>query len=342
MVAEIRDKSRLSVRFAQKQDVNMLMAFINKYWKNGHILSHDQELFEFLYLEKNGNLNFVIATEVSTGRDVAILGFIPTNSSKSRVSVALWKAINDDHLRSLHAGLFCLKYLVDEIAPRSFLCVGIESKVTAVYNFLGYFTGVMSHHLIVNTRLASYKILKNPPHQNAISVEKSPANTFNLVSTMRQLETISLKFEFNRYGKDIEYLKHRYIDHPRFKYSMHQILADAATLGLIVTRRCFANNRSCLRIIDVIGGETCLSAGIGALIEVMINNHDEYIDLVAWGLDEGKLLQMGFVNRRLHEQCVVPEHFMPFVQQNKDISIFTNLPGNEQLFKGDGDMDRPN
>ena len=83
MVVAINNNSQLSVRFAKKHDVAAVMKYIAE-WKNGHILSHDQELFEYMYLGSDDDVNFVIASEISTGRVVAILGFIPTNTSRSR------------------------------------------------------------------------------------------------------------------------------------------------------------------------------------------------------------------------------------------------------------------
>ena len=163
MAAEINNNSLLSVRFARKQDVTAVMEFIGKYWKSGHILSYDRELFEYLYLERDENLNFVIATEVSSSRLVAILGFIPTNSLRSRVSLALWKAVNDKELRALQPGLACFRFLIRELSPESLFCVGINENTRVIYEFMGYSTGLMNHHFVLNMNLNSFSIIKNPP-----------------------------------------------------------------------------------------------------------------------------------------------------------------------------------
>jgi len=343
MAAEINNNSRLSVRFARRQDVTTVMEFIGKYWKSSHILSYDRELFEYLYLERDENLNFVIATEVSSSRVVAILGFIPTNSSRSRVSLALWKAVNDKELPVLHPGLACFRYLVKELAPESLFCVGINPETRVIYEFMGYSTGIMNHHVVVNRELREYQIISNPP--KGIQSEKSPRidnYSINKIVSSIHLRTSAAKLNFEKYGKDIDYLSHRYLNHPIFKYEIMEVLDRGEVLGLVIFRRCFVGENSCMRIIDVVGGLNCLRGAVDFLIDEINRCGDEYVDLVSWGLDKTEIENIGFIDRREHSDCVVPEHFSPFRPLNKDIWFFSNLPNAEQFFKGDGDLDRPN
>ena len=343
MAAEINNNSRLSVRFARKQDVSTVMEFIGKYWKSDHILSYDRELFEYLYLERDENLNFVISTEVSSSRVVAILGFIPTNSLRSRVSLALWKAVNDKDLRVLQPGVACFRYLIKELSLDSLFCVGINVNTLVIYEFMGYSTGLMNHHFIVNKNLRDYKIIINPPQscqsENIVSVGTYSANK---IFGSFDLRSAAAKLSVEKYRKDADYLCHRYIDHPIFNYEIIEVLDRTEIIGLVVYRRCFVGKSSCIRIIDVVGGVYCLKAAKNFLIDEMIKSADEYVDLVSWGLDITELENIGFTDRRLHIGCVVPEHFSPFLPLNKDIWMFSNLPDHEHLFKGDGDLDRPN
>jgi hypothetical protein len=150
------------------------------------------------------------------------------------------------------------------------------------------------------------------------------------------------KLQFAKTLKDSDYLCHRYLCHPRFKYEVREVLQNDTTVGVIFFRRLFANNRSCIRIIDVFGAETCLKSAIGPLAQEMHMNGDEYIDLLSWGLDGSQLNEAGFANCREFADCVVPEYFSPFSQTNVDRWLFTNLPDTEIIYKGDGDQDRPN
>ena len=343
MAAEINNNSRLSVRFARKQDVTTIMEFIGKYWKSDHILSYDRELFEYLYLERDESLNFAIATEVSTSRVVAILGFIPTNSLRSRVALALWKAINEKDLRALQPGLACFRFLINELSPESLFCVGINDNTRVIYEFMGYSTGLMDHHIVLNRDLKDYKIIIDPPrHFQTNSAAKIEKFSVNRILGAPELKTAISKLHLDKYGKDLEYFCHRYIEHPMFNYEIIEVLETDQVIGVVIYRRCFMNKNSCIRIIDVVGGVSCLKGALTFLNLEMAMNGDEYIDLVSWGLDKSELKNAGFIDRREFANCVVPEHFSPFSPLNKDTWVFSNLPDVEQLFKGDGDLDRPN
>lgn len=341
-MAVINKSSYLSIRFAQKGDVQNVMKFIDRYFKSDHILSRDQELFEYLYLEKGGNLNFVIATEVDTGRDVAILGFVPTNSSRSRVSLALWQAINDKELRVPNPGLACFRYLIDQLSPKSLFCLGIKAKTKVIYEFMGFSTGVMDHYFILNQSLREFNIIVSPPlfENKNTDVEKT-YSVERLINSSNAL-TKAIKSELEKYGKDVDYFCHRYMNHPSFNYEIIEVMDESKFAGIVVSRRCIVGKSSCLRIIDVVGGTNCLAGAMPFLVSEMFKNNDEYIDLVSWGLDRAELEQIGFINRRKHLDCIVPELFSPFVPANKDIWFFSNLMNSEQFFKGDGDQDRPN
>lgn len=342
MVAVISENSQLSIRFAQKRDVQKVMKFIDRYFKSGHILSRDQELFEYLYLEKSGNLNFVIATEVDTGRDVAILGFIPTNSSGSRVSLALWQAIHDKELRALNPGLACFRYLINQLSPKSLFCVGIKAKTRVIYDFMGFSCGVMDHHFILNQRLREFNIIVKPPLFENKNIDVNKTYSVERLIVSSDALTMAIKSELEKYGKDVDYFCHRYMNHPSFNYEIIEVMDESKFAGILVFRRCIVDESSCLRIIDVVGGTNCLGGAMPFLVSEMYKNNDEYIDLVSWGLDRKELEQVGFTNRRNHLDCIVPELFSPFVPTNKDIWFFSNLLNSEQFFKGDGDQDRPN
>jgi hypothetical protein len=123
---------------------------------------------------------------------------------------------------------------------------------------------------------------------------------------------------------------------------VREVMLNAKTVGILFFRRHFANDRSCIRIIDVVGAEVCLKSAIGPLVQEMLLNGDEYIDLLSWGLDGSQLNEAGFANCREFTDCVVPEYFSPFSQATVKRWLFTNLPNTEIIYKGDGDQDRPN
>ena len=343
MAAKTSSDPRLILRFGDNADVGVVTKFIDEHWKPGHILARDRELFEYMYLEKDGRLNFALAFEPLSNELIAILGYIPSDALHSRISLSMWKSRSDAHLRQYKAGLAVLRFLIDGLKPKSIFSTGISADTRDIYRFLGYSCDVMNHHVIVNNELAEFKIIKNPPSSKFYSqTYGSAVSSLAVIKSDEDLRDVASKFEFAKTLKDIEYLSHRYLNHPRFNYEVREVLLNTETVGILFFRRLFANDRSCMRIIDVVGAEACLKSAIRPLVLEMQQNEDEYIDLLSWGLDSNQLNEAGLVNCRDFADCVVPEYFSPFNQTNVDRWLFTNLPETEIIYKGDGDQDRPN
>ena len=343
MVAKTSSDPRLILRFGDNADIGIVTKFIDEHWKPGHILARDRELFEYMYLEKDGRLNFVIAIDPQSEEVIAILGYIPSDALHSRVSLSMWKSRSDAHLRNYKAGLAVLRFLIDGLKPKSIFSTGISADTRDIYRFLGYSCDVMNHHLIVNDGVRDFRIIKNPPRTIfAQSSSDHPISAITKVTTDEALRRVAKSLDFAETLKDVDYLSHRYLNHPRFSYEIREVVSNSKTVGILVFRRSFANDRSCIRIIDVIGAEVCLRTAIGSLVQEMQQNGDEYIDLLSWGLDGSQIKEIGFTDCRDLTDCVVPEYFSPFSQTKVDRWLFTNLPETEIIYKGDGDQDRPN
>lgn len=343
MAAKTSPNPRLNLRFGDHADFETVSNFIDQHWQIGHVLSRDRELLDYMFLEKDGRLNFALAFEPLSNELIAILGYLPTNVSHSRISLSMWKARPDAHLRKYKAGLAVLRFLIDELKPKSIFSTGISADTRDVYKFLGYSCDVMNHHVIVNNQIDEFKIIKNPPSSSFYSqTYGSAASSLAVIKSDEDLRNAASRLEFVETLKDIDYLCHRYLNHPRFKYEVREVTLNAKTVGILFFRRLFANDRSCIRIIDVVGAEICLKSAIQPLIQEMLTNGDEYIDLLSWGLDGGQLNEAGFANCREFTDCVVPEYFSPFSQTTVERWLFTNLPDTEIIYKGDGDQDRPN
>ena len=343
MVAKTSSDPRLVLRFGDNADVGIVTKFIDEHWKPGHILSRDRELFEYMYLEKDGRLNFVIAIDPQSDKVIAILGYIPSNELHSRISLSMWMSHPDEQSRNHKTGLSVLRFLLNEVKPKSIFSAGINEDTKIVYEFLGYSCGLMDHFVLVNKELDEYRILKNPPKSSLVQpVSDRAACSYRTVGSETHLCKILSDLDFDLKMKDATYLCHRYFRHPRFTYEIREVLVNGETAGIVVFRRFFAMGRSCVRIIDVIGGEKCLGAAVHPLIREMLVKRDEYIDLLCWGLDRDQVKEIGFFDRRESVEFVVPDFFSPFTQANIDRWFFTNLPDTEKIFKGDGDQDRPN
>ena len=336
-------RSGLDVRFGGSSDIPSVMEFIKEYWRAGHVLSTDRQLFEYLYLEKDGGLNFVLAVEPEANELIAILGFSSSNLKLSRISTSMWRSREDLKFRKYRAGAAVFNFLFKQINPVTIFSNTINPNTIKFYEFLRFSCFLMDHFVYVNNKVDEFKIIANPPQQfPSLLLSETPIAVLSPVIDSSGLLRALKKTSLLEGRKDIWYLEQRYLKNPRFEYDVCEVFVESRSIGLIVYRRQFVNSSSCIRIIDTIGDEPCLVAALPALINEMYEQGDEYIDLVCWGLDIDTIQKTGLVDRRKYPECVVPELFSPFVPENIDRWLFTNNPDSEKIYKGDGDQDRPN
>lgn len=342
-VAKIKDRNGLEIRIGRKSDIQIVMQFINDYWKSGHILAVDRELFEYLYLEKDGQLNFVVAIEPEMNNLIAILGFASSNSAWSRVSTSMWKSRGDLQFRKHKAGIAVFNFLIQELSPNSIFSNTISIHTSDFYMFHNYSCFLMDHFIYLNSKIRDFRIIANPPQVFLRSPQcEIPFAVLTAVEDRFELQRALLDLAPFNESKDFRYLEHRYLKNPRFKYNLFEVRVKNRIVGLIIYRRQFAMDRSCIRIVDVIGDESCLVAAFPSLVNEMHEHGDEYIDIVSWGLDVDMVKKTGLIDRRTLPKCVVPELFSPLLLENVDRWLFTNSPHTEKIYKGDGDQDRPN
>ena len=143
------------IRMAVYEDIPAIMRFIDQYWKKGHILATNRELFEWQYTNDK-IVNMVIGVD-HEDHIQGILGFIPYHSGSDKdLALALWKA---NHVKSL-LGIRLLSYLKKEVQHRNIVCTGINLETTSkIYTQMGMKIGTMTQWY----RLASvedYKVAR--------------------------------------------------------------------------------------------------------------------------------------------------------------------------------------
>ena len=74
----------------------------------------------------------------------------------------------------------------------------------------------------------------------------------------------------------------------------------------------------------------------------IIKFKSEYLDLYSYGIKKEYLNLAGFTNR-YNTKEIIPDHFETFEKKNIDINFayISRSKKKINLFKGDGDMDRP-
>ena len=317
------------IRFATKNDIADIMDFIENHWKHGHILARDRNFFEYLYITDNDRVNFAISKD-KENKINGVIGYIPYNKSHSVISLALWKALN---AQESFVGMELFEFLMNELKTQLIATVGVNIETSGeIYLFFDYELGKMNHYFRLN-ELAEYKIAK-------VIDKLIPEIKRNSV-TVKELKSFDeipygFKYDTNAIPKSIDYIERRYFNHPVFKYSVNLFDDDL----IVITRLQEYNSSKCLRIVDILGNYNNIPVITGYFDNYMKKNNVEYIDCYNSGISNKLFEDAGFIEIQNSEN-IIPEYFSPFEQKNIDIGYSSSKKG-IILFKGDGDMDRPN
>lgn len=343
-----RYDERYEIRLAKNNDIVNIMDFINKYWKQGHIMSCDREYFEYEFLEED-NVNFILAIERGTGEIEGLLGFLRSSHSKDKSDIwgSMWKVNNLHHNEAL-LGIE-LQRRVDELARcRYHNGIGINphTALPLMRMFFKKKVGKMNQYYILNESITEYFIAE--VHEKVVwqgEVEQ-PLKLFEISAFSELKERYNINS--NEVGqipyKDEWYVEKKFFCNPRRKYKVFGIsrnINDTQIKGFVVTRECHYKGATALRILDFYGKQE-LFAKIGAAFhEILLLNQYEYVDFYTLGFNEKYIESAGF--RKREENCcnIIPNYFEPFERENVDIWVQYDNE-NTVFFKADGDQDRCN
>ncbi len=317
------------IKFATKNDIADIMDFIENYWKHGHILAANRKFFEYLYITDKDRVNFAISKD-KEDKINGVIGYIPYDKSHSIISLALWKALN---AQDSFIGMELFEFLMNELKTQLIATVGVNIETSGeIYLFFDYELGKMNHYFRLN-ELAEYKIAK--------VIDKLIPEIKRSSVTVKELKSVDeipkgFKYDTNAIPKSIDYIERRYFNHPVFKYNVNLFDDDL----IVITRLQECNSSKCLRIVDILGNYNKIPVITAYFDEYMKKNNIEYIDCYNSGISNKLFEDAGFIEIQNSEN-IIPEYFSPFEQRNIDICYSSSKKG-IILFKGDGDMDRPN
>ena len=345
--------NNIQYKLCNKSYREKLQKFISENWKYNHILSKNKKLLDWQYMNKNGDYNFVLAME--SEKIIGILGFIPSDFFHKRIHVkinecclALWSIKKNSNIAGLGIGM--IQYLKKLFNFNFIYTLGLSDDAIQIYNALKYSVSHLQHFIKINHKKKQFQILKN--HEN-FKIKDSSNNKKNYFLTeVYSLEELKLIFlnlpnNYQDLRKDFIYFKNRYHSHPFYKYR-YLIITKKNTECIIVMREVSYKSSTALRIIDCIGNFSAISNISSSLDKILLDENHEYIDLLQFGIDKQILYKAGFLEINDLNNLVIPNNFEPFEQKNKKIYFaFKNYNNEKQdykinLFKGDGDQDRPN
>lgn len=341
----------LTVARAQLSDLPEVQAFIRDHWKANHILATDLELLQWQYRRPtDSEYNIVLARNESG--ILGVLGYVPSqlferaDLSSPTIWLALWKVRDDARIPGL--GLMLWRFIADREKPALFATLGINEPTIPIYQRLGYTTGELDHHLLLNPAISDFRIFSHGSElAPTTSTPSSPL-------TLRELTTADWPSFANTFTwqqppdvlprKTLSYFENRYLHHPFYNYPHCAIYDQTTPIGLIILRKVEANTSAALRVIDAHGPPEIWPALSSASAELMRRHTAEYIDLLSLGIPSETLRQAGFHDRRAHPDWTVPNYFEPFSPKNAPVRYAAKTPPGARYlaFKGDGDQDRPN
>ena len=338
---------KYEIRLATRADTDQIMKFLDDYWKKGHIMACDKELFLYEYADGD-RLNFVLAIDKATELLEGIFGFLncskTEDADKKDIWGSMWK-VNDYHDNIPFLGIELAKRVFTLTGCRTQIGNGANSTTTIPLRriFFGEKGVRMKQYYLLNPSFDDYKIavikdktvVVNTPRQNRTTLKEF--HSIDEVKDHFDLESIdAIPY------KDNWYVNKRYFCHPYYKYVVYGLVGGSGETGALMMGRVVeCNGRQVFRIVDYIGDQG-LFGGLFQEFDQMIRENDfEYIDFYTFGFAEGPILQAGFRLRSDHDPNIIPNYFEPFLRENVDIWAHYKLEGTT-FFKADGDQDRPN
>ncbi|SDM89531.1 hypothetical protein [Lachnospira pectinoschiza] len=336
---------RYDIRLANLDDVPLIMKFIDKCWRKGHIMSRSRVLFDYEYVHET-EVDFVIAIDKFSKDLEGIFGFIRCQKERNQdIWGSMWK-VRDDHDN--------MKLLGIELARRVYILTGCRMHIGNGANpnttiplrkiFFREKTAKMKQFYRLNREIKDYKIALIKDEENLIEnvVTKLRENySLKKIDNFKELEN---SYNLNKTDiypvKDAYYIKHRYFEHPFYNYLVYGIEINGQTSAVIFLRQINIMESSVLRIVDFLGDEESLLGISPSLDNLMQEKKAEYVDFYQFGLEDDILRKAGFINRE-DTKNIIPNYFEPFLQENADIWVHYTMD-NTRFFKADGDQDRPN
>ena len=317
--------------------------FIHHNWKNDHILSKNKTFFKYEHQNKN-KLNFIIAKD--NNKITGVLGFISTSTIDiSNVFTVIWKVEENNGNPVL--GIQLLKYLEKLNEVKNVFSVGINKNTLQIFKFLNIYTNKLNQFVLINEKIKKFKIatvsktklktIEPNKHSDYLSVKK--------ICNENDLDSFDFeKYKFNLPYKSKDYFIKRYFNHPIYNYDVYGVCEGKKIVSLYVTRLQPYNNSNVIRIVDFIGDENAMYSFSKYISKLIVSEGYEYADFYCFGLDDKIIFDSGFeIVKADNDDLIIPNYFQPFEKKNVSIYFFANTKKLEKinLFKGDGDQDRP-
>ncbi len=328
----------ITIRQAVYEDIPRIMDFIAKEWDFDHILGHDRGLFEWQYVDGH-EVHFIIAEDCDTGKMYGMMGYNLLNHSEHPdVSTGMKLALKNPDYELLGEELsICLR---KEIPFRISVSPGVRERYAKALRLLNEQTiDEMKQYIRIHPSKEQFTIAK----VNSMFREKAKGSKSLLPVHERDVLRKGIKDSVLRRNmpyQDVDFLEHRFLDHPMFTYKVWQIHPTEEG-AFLFGREVEHEGAKVLRLIDFVGEDRELKGIDAALDQLMMENDYEYIDFFCYGIDKEIMEQAGFFEHKWESGNIFPDFFEPFLQENGKIFFYVEDKSNLHVYKAFGDQDRP-
>ena len=338
------------VHFCGLNEIDDVVAFLDTYWKKGHVLVKSRLLMDWQHRDvKNDRYNFVLARTKESNEIHALLGFIPTSFFDPSIErVLLWGAIWKvrDSVAPTGLGAYLFQYLTSSVPAETWVSFGISEDAKKNNKMMGFKIFPTDNYFFVNSAIRDFKIAAGiEKYQNSQCCDQRDYALAEVsASDYEKISEKSKIFDLAKPYKSKLYYLNRYFKHPYYKYRCFSIKQNDAIKSIFFVRESPANGSNCLRLVEYVGDYADLSNVRGSINKLLESGCYEFIDIITSNVDDAVLESAGFINKTVDPNVVIPNYFEPFVQKNVPMEYsFISLNNNYRcvINKGDSDQDRP-
>ena len=337
----------LKPTFCKKENFKKLMNFLKKNWTKENILFRNKRLFNWLYYNKKSKTYNFLITEKEK-KIFSCVGILKNNinlekiNNKNKIGVIWLTMWSSTPYINYNIGLVLIYYFIKNYKNYFVGTVGCNQTAFLIYKNLGFKTGFLNHHYLLNSKIKKFSLAKVKKNEN-LKIKKNNLYIEISKSINFYKENKNLKSYEKKYLKNFFYFKSKYCNNPFYDYKFYQIKKKNITLGFFVGRICIYNGKKALRFVEYFGSKSALANIKYSLMFFLNKTNYEYVDFYNAGIENKFLKKSGFKLNKFKKNIVIPNYFEPFKRENIKLR-YAIWPGKKILpiFKGDCDQDRPN
>lgn len=305
--------------------VGELQAFIDGHWRRGHVLARDERLLRWQHRSLRDPDRLAVLVAEEAGRIVGMLGFVEfdacVDGERARGGwMTTWLVVPDARGRGLGIEL-------------------VDHALEAEYDFVGTLAGNAAAGHVLSCR----GFVERAMHRWARVFD---VEALRGLLGGREVEAGALPERAGARGafvgacRDKEFLRHRYDEHPRFRY---ELLRDGDDLAVYRVETVRESTAKVMRVVDFLGRPSLAQAVVDAADQEGV----VFADFSCTSPHHAAALEAaGF---RPHRG--LPERFQPLeLAEAPRSSWFWSAPGlgleleraDLYVTRADSDLDRPN